>query len=97
MNIKRLAGLLSDEFNLPREECVEIINFMLEEIASDIAVGERVYFRGFGAFHCTLRPPKKYRNMKTNKIETRPAFLDVEFRPAPQFREKIKQCHHLIY
>ena len=81
MNLQTAASALSHKFIRNHQESERIIKFLLNQIAQDLAQGHRAYFRGFGAFKKILRPARKYRNMKTNTIETRPPKKDIRFRP----------------
>ena len=60
------------------------------QISEDVARGKRVYFRGFGSFKKARRPAKKYRNISTGKVETRPPKLDVKFNPEKSFLRRLR-------
>jgi DNA-binding protein HU-beta len=79
MNITQLSLLISKKFNLSKAESHRILSYILDEISNDLAAGERVSFRGFGSLTKILRPPRKYRNIKTGEIESKPSHPDVEF------------------
>ena len=89
MNLHHISLCISEEFNLSQAESGRIVKYILGEISKDLAIGERIYFREFGAFHRTLRPAKKYRNMKTDEIETREPYLDIDFRPSSKLLQMI--------
>ena len=82
MNFKKLSIRIAEEFNLTRAESGRIAKTIFNEISKDLTIGERAYFRNFGAFHKITRPAKKYRNIKTGQIETKPEYNTVEFRPS---------------
>ncbi len=84
MNFQQYAAELSNKFIRNQEESERIVKFIFKRIAQDVAEGKRIYFRGFGTFKKVRRPARKYRNLKTNKIEIRPAFNDIEFSPSKQ-------------
>ena len=81
MNLQTAASALSQKFIRNHQESERIIQFLLDHVAQDLTQGHRVYFRDFGGFTKILRPARKYRNMKTNTIETRPPKKDIRFRP----------------
>ena len=89
MNYQKYAAELSHKFIRNHEESERILKFLFERISQDLARGKRVYFRGFGGFKRVKRPPRKYRNMITGKIETRPAKKDVDFNPSKKLLEKL--------
>ena len=89
MNVQTYAELLSKKFIRNHEESERIIKFLLEQMAKDVAQGKRVYFRGFGSFKKVKRPAKKFRNMITNTIETRPPKKDIQFNPSQKFLKSL--------
>lgn len=91
MNFQQYAAELSNTFIRNQEESERILKFIFKRIAQDVAEGKRIYFRGFGSFKKVRRPARKYRNLKTNKIEIRPAFSDIEFFPSKKIINSLKQ------
>lgn len=90
MSYQKYAGQLSRKFIRNHEESERILKFLFESIARDLAQGKRVYFRGFGSFKKVRRPPRKYRNFITGKIETRPAKKDIDFNPSKALLQKLR-------
>ncbi|OQY09172.1 MAG: hypothetical protein B6I30_10180 [Desulfobacteraceae bacterium 4572_187] len=90
MSYQKYAELISKKFIRNHEESERILKFFFEKISEDLALDERVYFRGFGSFKKVTRPPRKYRNFITNKIEIRPAIKDIEFNPSENLLNNIK-------
>lgn len=90
MNFEKYAAELSRKYIRNHEESERILKFLFKRIAQDLSQGKRVYFRGFGSFKKVRRPPRKYRNFITNKIETRPAINDIAFFPSKNLLRKIK-------
>ncbi len=90
MNLNTAAAALSRQFLRNRQESKRLLRFLLAEIAKSLAQNNRVYFRGFGSFQTVLRPARKYRNFKTNQIETRPPHKDVRFLPAQALLKKVR-------
>lgn len=89
MNLKTYASALSHKFIRNYQESERIIKFLLDNISQDLTKDHRVYFRGFGGFKKILRPARKYRNLKTKKIETRPPKKDVQFLPSKELLKKL--------
>ena len=89
MNYQDYAAKISKKFIDNHEESERILKFLFAQIGKDLTKGKRVYFRGFGSFKKVTRPPKKYRNFITDKIETRPAKKDIDFNPSEDLLEKL--------
>lgn len=90
MNLNTAAEALSQRFLRNRQESKRLLRFLFSEIAQSLTQTRRVYFRGFGSFQTILRPARKYRNFKTNQIETRPAHKDVRFLPGKDLLKQIR-------
>ncbi len=89
MNYQDYAQQLSHTFIRNYEESERILKFFFKKISEDLARGKRVHFRGFGSFIKVIRPPRKFRNMITGKIETRPAKKDIEFNPSKKLLKSL--------
>jgi nucleoid DNA-binding protein len=90
VNLNTAAEALSQRFLRNRQESKRLLRFLFSEIAQSLTQTRRVYFRGFGSFQTILRPARKYRNFKTNQIETRPAHKDVRFLPGKDLLKQIR-------
>ena len=90
MNFEKYAAELSRKYIRNHEESERILKFFLKNISRDLIKGKWVRFRGFGSFRKVIRPPRKYRNMITGKIETRPAKKDIEFNPSKKLLKSLK-------
>ena len=91
MNQKELSNQISEEFNLSKAESERILKYILNEISQELLSDQRVCFHRFGTFHRFLRAPKKYRNIKTGKIETSPAYFDIKFNPSKSLLKKLNK------
>ena len=91
MNYYDYAQQISHKFIRNYEESKRILKFLFEKIAHDLSRGKRVRFRGFGSFKKVIRPPRKFRNLITGRIETRPAKKDIEFNPSKKLLQSLKQ------
>lgn len=89
MNYQTYAKKIAHQFIRNEQESERILKFLFENISRDLAQGKRVFFRGFGGFRKVKRPPKKYRNMMTNKIEVRPAYQDAGFTPSKKLLHQL--------
>lgn len=66
-----------------------IVNVVFEKITVSLARGERVEFRGFGAFSVRKRSPRIAKNPRTGEQ------VKVEERNIPHFKTG-KQLHELL-
>ncbi len=90
MNFEKYAAELSRKFIRNHEQSERILKFFFKQLSQDLVRGKWVRFRGFGSFRRVIRPPRKFRNMITGKIETRPAKKDIEFNPSTELLKKLK-------
>ena len=90
MNFEKYAAELSDKLIRNQEESERILKFFFKNMAEDLSQGKWIRFRGFGSFRKVIRPPRKFRNMITGKIETRPAKKDIEFNPSKKLLRSLK-------
>jgi len=86
-----MADEIAREFNLNCSESERIIRFLVDRVAENLVNDERVYFRGFGAFHRDYRPEKKYRDPRTGKIKTRAGYFDIDFRGAKGLLQRLNK------
>jgi len=89
MNYQDYAKQISLKFVRNYEESERILKYFLGSVSQDLAKGKRVYFRGFGSFKKVVRPPRKYRNFITKRIDTRPAKKDIDFKPDKELISKL--------
>lgn len=90
MTFEKYAAELSRKFIRNHEESERILKFFFKKIAEDLVKGKWVRFRGFGSFRKVIRPPRKFRNMITGKIETRTAKKDIKFNPSKKLLKSLK-------
>lgn len=91
MNYQDYASQLSRKFIRNHEESERILKYLFEKISQDLARGKWIRFRGFGSFRKVTRPPRKFRNIATGKVETRPAIKDIQFNPSKKLLERIRK------
>lgn len=91
MNYATYARALSRKYIRNYEETRRILKTLFDKISQDLSEGKRVRLRGFGSFKRILRPPRKYRNITTGKIETRPAAYDIDFAPSKKLLNNRKK------
>ncbi len=75
--------------HLMLKDVERIVGVILDKITSSLAKGERVEFRGFGAFSVRTRTPRIAKNPRTGEQ------VKVEERNIPHFKTG-KQLHELL-
>lgn len=89
MNRRELAQRISDKFYLRLSLSKEILDLICAEMGRELGKGERVYLRKLGSFHSITRRARRYYDIKSRKIKTRPAHKDVIFRPGRDLLRRI--------
>lgn len=89
MTQTELIKKISARFFLTQPEVKEIINYVLEQITTELHKGNRVYLRDFGSFTTISRKAKKVRHPKTKKIITVKEHKDITFTPSKKLLKKI--------
>ena len=84
--IERVA---SKNSHLMLKDVERIVNVVFEKITSSLAAGDRVEFRGFGAFSVRTRSPRIAKNPRTGEQ------VKVEERNIPHFKTG-KQLFELL-
>jgi integration host factor subunit alpha len=82
LNRVGLADALVSKVGLPRQECEQVVELIVEEIASTLSRGEDVKLSCFGSFRVRRTPQRPGRNPKTLAPVTIPARKVVVFRPS---------------
>ena len=95
MNQGEMVERIAWEFNLTKAESERILKFILEEMKKDLMVGERVYFRGFGAFHKEKRSEREVRHPETGKLIKIPEHFTVDFNPSKSLEELVNQTDEI--
>ena len=75
--------------HLMQKDVDRIVDVILNKVISSLAKGDRVEFRGFGAFSIRKRSPRTARNPRTGTK------VIVEERNIPHFKTG-KQLHELL-
>ena len=63
-----IEKIASKNPHLMLKDVERIVNVVFEKIISSLAAGDRVEFRGFGAFSVRKRDARKARNPKTGEV-----------------------------
>ena len=78
-----------NRLRIPRKECTEIIETLLEIIKSTLESGEDVLISGFGKFNVKDKNERKGRNPAKNEVMVLPARRVVTFNCSGHLRDKV--------
>ncbi len=67
------------------------VKTMIEQMAQNLATGERIEIRGFGSFSLHFRPPRLGRNPKTGEPVSLVGKHVPHFKPGKELRERVNQ------
>jgi len=67
------------------------VKTMIEQMAQNLATGERIEIRGFGSFSLHFRPPRLGRNPKTGESVPLVGKYVPHFKPGKELRERVNQ------
>ena len=84
-----IEKILAKNPHLTLKDVDRIVTTVLEKIIDSLAQGDRIEFRGFGAFSVRTRTPRVAKNPRTG------AQVKVEERRIPHFKTG-KQLHELL-
>ena len=84
-----IEKILAKNPHLTLKDVDRIVTTVLDKIIASLAEGDRVEFRGFGAFSVRTRTPRTAKNPRTGEK------VDVAERKIPHFKTG-KQLHDLL-
>jgi DNA-binding protein HU-beta len=87
---EHLAQKISEKFDLPKKTSVEILNYFVELVTSNLKQGNRVKLPGFGTFKVRERKARTAINPKTGEKITVPATKVPKFTPAKELKQLFK-------
>lgn len=67
------------------------VKIMIEQMAQNLATGERIEIRGFGSFSLHFRPPRMGRNPKTGESVPLEGKYVPHFKPGKELRERVNE------
>lgn len=91
MNKQELIRIMEQRTSLNQKQCAEALECMMQTIAEQVAVGEKIQLVGFGSFERKYRKSKTALNPKTQEpVEVSAAFVP-QFKPGKAFKEMVNQ------
>jgi DNA-binding protein HU-beta len=95
MTKAQLIGEISSKTAIQKEIVSDIIESYIEVVKSSLAEGNDIYIRGFGSFNNKIRQQKIARDIRRGKTIVIPAHYLPSFKPAPDFKEKVRSSQKL--
>ena len=84
--IERIAN---KQRHLPYKDVELSVKTLIEQMAQNLAQGERIEIRGFGSFSLHYRPPRIGRNPKTGESVALSGKYVPHFKPGKELRERV--------
>ncbi len=89
MNKADLVDLVAQRPNFPKQQVEQTVDAFLEAVAEGLAKGERVDFRGFGAFAVRESAARAGRNPRTGETIQIAARKTPTFKVGKELRDKV--------
>ncbi len=86
-----LVDLIAQKQNLPRPQVEATVDSLLEAVADGLAKGERIDFRGFGAFAVRASEARAGRNPRTGETIQIPARKTPTFKVGKELRDRVNK------
>lgn len=90
LNKKALADRVADRFEITKKAANEEIQFILDEVVSELAKGNSVDLSGFGKFSVKVKPAHDGVNPSTKEKMFIEESKAVGFRAAKALKERVK-------
>lgn len=89
MSYERFGKYISARFLHHDQQSEKLLRFFFEELSRSLATPFPVIFRGFGTFRRVTLPPRRYYDINSRKIKTRPAKKIVHFYPSKKLLKRL--------
>ena len=90
MTKRDLVVRISEKTKLVQQQVFEVVQFTLDFIAEEVALGRTVELRNFGVFEVKIRKARVGRNPNQPKRDVPiPARAVVKFKPGKEMREAV--------
>ncbi len=91
---RHLAERIAEKHDINQAVALAIIQTMLEEMAAELAKGNRLEFRDFGVFQTVVRKARTALNPKTLEKVPVKARTVVKFKPGRLLKSKVVNLNH---
>ncbi len=93
---RHLAERIAEKHEINQAVALAIIQTMLEEMAAELAKGNRLEFRDFGVFQTVVRKARTALNPKTLEKVPVKARTVVKFKPGRLLKSKVVNLNHPV-
>lgn len=91
MNKLDLIRSIAENLNLPQKDVKAIVNELLDQIVSAVAIGDKVSLQNFGSFEAIERKPREGRNPRTGEAIEIPSKKLPSFHAGREFKDRVNQ------
>lgn len=81
--------------HLPYKDVELSVKTLIEQMAKNLATGQRIEIRGFGSFSLHYRPPRIGRNPKTGEAVALSGKYVPHFKPGKELRERVNNLNNV--
>ena len=92
---KGVVDQFHNELGFSKNQSIEIVEYLLKIIKSNLESGEDVLISGFGKFCVKEKGERKARNLATGEALMLPARWIVRFKCSGKLREKVNGGKHV--
>ena len=89
VTLRQLAAELAEDHELPKKQSVEILEDLVESLATHLKKGHKVRIGGLGILQVRKRPARMGRNPATGETIRIKASKKVAFRAAKDLKERL--------
>ena len=89
---KELIDMLYAELNVPRKECINLVESFFDIIKDELAKGNNITISGFGKWSVRQKSPRIGRDPQTGGKITIDARRVITFKSAPKLRSIVNHA-----
>ena len=89
MTKPELIRELAEDFEIPRRQLAEIVEYILDSMTAKLKKGEKIQLTPFGQFKVRNRPARMARNPQTGEPVKVPAKRVMRFLPSRALKEAV--------
>ncbi|HDK7195041.1 TPA: HU family DNA-binding protein [Clostridium botulinum] len=93
MNKKQLLTSMAEKSGLTQKDAEAALKAFMESVEEALEGGDKVQLTRFGTFETRERAERVGRNPQTKEEITIPASIAPAFKPAQNFKDRIKEAH----
>jgi integration host factor subunit beta len=93
MKSELIEILAADQSHLAYKDVELAVRYILEQMSTALAAGDRIEIRGFGSFSLHYRPPRMGRNPKTGEAVALSGKYVPHFKPGKDLRDRVNESY----